>query len=224
MEAKLAYESQVAASLGALAVGRPRRRDLAEPMQANREKIKAFDKMMVACTNFNGLKHFISPRPLAPLPQDVVRFTVNVADLPIAIRELSGDRALRSCLLNKLDNSTCIEMTLGSRPSIWCLADMGSVGWPGKIKTYQALDIRGNELWCYAHRRIRNRELALINSGALIAKLEFQVIGNFLFGPFSSYANGGDNGAPERVLLELLRRRLVVPGLLPVHLLLHLRL
>ena len=159
-------------------------------MDANREKMKAVDKILTMSLAVGGLKSFQAHDAVGALQENIDRFSIAVDKLPAEMRTASIGRARRSCLLNRDTKETKLEIAWAStRPSLWCLVDQGSVGWPAKLRAYYKAKIRGSESVCYAHRRIRNRELALTKSGVLFSKMEFAIIFSFLHGPFGSDAN-----------------------------------
>ena len=146
-------------------------------MEANREKLLAWDSTLAHSCAFKGLAHFLPSRKVGPLREGARRFEVSVASLPEAIKAASHERTRRSGILDEHTGETELEAVWSTqRPSVWSLVDQGSVGWPSKLRFYYQLRPRGAEQFRDAHRRVRNRELALTESGTLFAKLEFAVI------------------------------------------------
>ena len=169
-------------------VAKRTKKDLVAKHQSNQLKVVACDRVLFRGTGIKGLKHFVGS-DVAPLPAGARRYFVPVEDMPHAMREQSGGRLFRSCIELPSGEKRLEVRWSKPRPSLWQLLDMGSKGWYSKMATTYELKARGSEIPCAAHRRVRNRELALTASRLGWVCMEWRIVQAWIHGPFDSSAN-----------------------------------
>jgi hypothetical protein len=186
-ESKARFDTQCEA----LVVPEPKQKKmkLTSKHTANLGKVRAFDKIMMASTSMNGATHFIDPGAAGPLTVGQTRFCVPVAELPVDLQMKTAGRVLRSCIEEPNTRHRLEVNWSANRPSVWQLSDMGSKGWYAKLALVYKLRARGSEIPCYAHRRVRNRELALVKASLSWVVQEWRIVLGWLGGPFGSEAN-----------------------------------
>ena len=118
------------------------------PKEANKSMALALDRTLELSTAVTSLEHFRMTRTVGRLGPDMERFNAYPADLPETVVEHLCGRTFRSCVENKVDGDSFLEVNwCDDRPLLLDVADTGSVGWPLKCVLYTGrVGLRGKEV------------------------------------------------------------------------------
>ena len=123
--------------------------------------------------------------------------------MPDDIVEQSVDRDSRSCVEEVETGKRWLEVTWQGRQSLFCMLDMGSVGWNSKYPLFdnQRGRLRGDLQCDSAHRWHDNMLNSVQKSGLTWARLEILVLCVVTSGPFAGGAHFGtvQDAGRERV-------------------------
>ena len=163
---------------------------LVKSREANKKVFLAIDNAMQACLGF-GFAAYLPTQRVGRLQSYEDRFFIPQTEMPDHLRFEFQQRTRRSCINDTRTNSTRLEVLWDSdtRPSLFRCTDQGSVGWPTNYYLYEKVGIRGSYQHDEPHRRHNNFTLAVKQSGLWWVTLEFNVVINFLKGPWGKSAH-----------------------------------
>ena len=158
---------------------------------ANKYHLLAMDHAIQNGLGMLGFLAFRAPRPLLPLGATERRYFVPMDSLPADLQQLAAGRTRRACIADSAPGTQRLEVCWSEpRPSLHCVLDMGTIGWPSKFGLFHASKGQLRGWWEVdpPHRRHNNAKNALSQSGLTWAKLEVLLSTTVASGPFDGAA------------------------------------